>query len=309
MNHSDARFDRRHARSSRKHGRTARSFRDRIECCWSPSGSLPMVTIRSHRCTHGAPLIDVESVNPIIILRSLSRIETLRTGVVHIVPCKMVSLVIVGNVCVEMLHLCSICRHRGREKAGTPGIRFSGTRRRRSPCSTVAIRTGAGARGKVTGARFGRRPTLARVQLAESVGLGKVRCVGYGRKALALSVHPSGLGFIGRQIKPGRSPQRRQRQRRDGGDSRAPPQFLLRHGSAPWTCAVRNCPTGWIIAQVPIFHCALKLSNCCCAVTILPRPRPACSAGTFTTASRAKARIASQGGSHDPDRLRSCSPP
>jgi hypothetical protein len=64
-----------------------------------------MVTIRSHRCTHGAPLIDVESVNPIIILRSLSRIEMLRTGVVH----KMVSLVIVGNVCVEMLHLCSIC--------------------------------------------------------------------------------------------------------------------------------------------------------------------------------------------------------
>ena len=68
-----------------------------------------MVTIRSHRCTDGVPLIDVESVNPIIILRSLSRIETLRTGVVHIVPRKMVSLVIVGNVCVEMLHLCSIC--------------------------------------------------------------------------------------------------------------------------------------------------------------------------------------------------------
>jgi hypothetical protein len=85
-------------------------------------------------------------------------------------------------------------------------------------------------RGKVTGARFGRRPTLARVQLPESVGSGKVRCMGYGRKALALSVHPSGLGFIGRQIKLGRSPQRRQRQRRDGGDRCAPPQFLLRHG-------------------------------------------------------------------------------
>jgi hypothetical protein len=69
--------------------------------------------------------------------------------------------------------------------------------------------------------------------LGESVGSGKVRCVGYGRKALALSVHPSGLGFIGRQIKLGRSPQRRQRQRRDGGDSCAPPQFLLRHGFAP----------------------------------------------------------------------------
>jgi hypothetical protein len=92
-----------------------------------------------------------------------------------------------------------------------------------------------------------------RVQLPESVGSGKVRCVGYGRKALALSVHPSGLGFIGRQIKLGRSPQRRQRQHCDGGDSCAPPQFLLRHGLAPWNWAVRNCPTGWIIAQVPIF--------------------------------------------------------
>jgi hypothetical protein len=100
---------------------------------------------------------------------------------------------------------------------------------------------------------LGERPTLARVQLPESIGSGKVRRVGYGRKALALSVHPSGLGFIGRQIKLGRSPQRRQRQRRDGGDRCAPPQFLLRHGFAPWTCAVRNCPTGWIIAQVPIF--------------------------------------------------------
>jgi hypothetical protein len=41
---------------------------------------------------------------------------------------------------------------------------------------------------------------FGRVKLPESVGSGKVRCVGYGRKALALSVHPSGLGLIGRQI-------------------------------------------------------------------------------------------------------------
>jgi hypothetical protein len=62
--------------------------------------------------------------------------------------------------------------------------------------------------------------------------------VGYGRKALALSACPSGLDFIGRQIKPGKPPQWRQRQRRDGGNRCAPPQFLLRHGIAPQTRAM-----------------------------------------------------------------------
>ena len=81
----DARFDRRHALSSRKHGRTARS-----------------------------------------------------PGVVHIVPCKMVPLVIVGNVCVEMLCMCSICptlrsRESRRRVPGFSGQDVADHLARRSP--------------------------------------------------------------------------------------------------------------------------------------------------------------------------------
>ena len=82
--------------------------------------------------------------------------------------------------------------------------------------------------------------------------------MGCGRKALALSVHPSGLGFIGRQIKLGRSPQRRQRQRRDGCDRGAPPQFLLRHDLLlkPAPCVIIQ-PVG----QLCKFRFSLRTEN------------------------------------------------
>src|ERR1700688_4702040 len=46
-------------------------------------------------------------------------------------------------------------------------------RRRRSPCSTIALRTSASARGKVTGARFGRRPALKGFNCRKALGQEK----------------------------------------------------------------------------------------------------------------------------------------
>ncbi len=108
----------------------------------------------------------------------------LRTGVVHIVPCKMVSLVIVATSAPRCCACAAFARHRGREKAGTARTRFSATRRRRSRYSTVAIRTGAGARGKVTGARFGRRPTY--------FGKGSIGGKHWVRKSAMRWIRPEG---------------------------------------------------------------------------------------------------------------------
>jgi hypothetical protein len=234
----------------------------------------------------------------------------LRTGVVHIVPCKMVSLVIVAASAARCCACAAFARHRGREKAGKARTRFSGTRRRRSPCSTVAIGTGASARRTVTGTRFGRRPTY--------FGKGSIGGKRWVRKSAMRGIRPEGS----RALRPP------QRPRFHRATDQARQLASTAATSAPrwrrWLRAASILAPSWLCSLDPRssqlsnrldncascnFHCAPKLSNCCRAVTILPRPQPACLAGTFTTASRTEARIASQGGSHDPDPPRSCSPP